>query len=566
MRKPLIVALTESALVSKEELDRLLDRQVEAGKPLDALLLESKAVDNAKITEFISGYLNIPTASNILPDASSQELIKKIGDDYARANMVVPLSRTSKDTKIAMSRPWDVYLVDDLEYRLGLNITPLFSTVDEVQRSIEGRAEGSVPAGSDQKDSLGKGNEIEIVQKEEIEKVEEDKQEKESSAPIVELVNKMIIQAIKSRSSDIHIEPEEEKLLVRYRIDGILREAMTPPKRLQPSIISRLKIMSNMDIAEKREPQDGRMKVRYDNREIDIRVSSVPTIYGEKIVLRLLDEATILHDLKSLGFDTYFRTKYQNIITRPYGIVLVTGPTGSGKTTTLYVSLQTINSIEKNIVTIEDPVEYNLDLINQIPINPKAGVTFAKVLRSILRQDPDIIMIGEMRDLETAEIAVRSALTGHLVFSTLHTNDAPGALTRLIDMGIAPYLAASSVIAVLAQRLVRMICPHCKKPYHPTAEDLANTGLDSSQEYTFYRGEGCDKCSSQGYTGRTAVFELMIMNAELREVVLTSPSTEAIRKAAIRGGMKTLWQDGIEKVKQGITTIDEVKKAALKEE
>jgi len=354
-------------------------------------------------------------------------------------------------------------------------------------------------------------------------------------------------------------------LKTRFRVDGMLHEVSSPPKYLQSAIISRIKIMASLDIAERRKPQDGRFTINAEGKKIDVRVSCVPTAYGENVVLRLLDASTALLNLKDIGFSKEVLEKYQKLIRHPHGIILVTGPTGSGKTTTLYASLDKINTVEKNIITIEDPVEYKLAGIRQIQINPKVDLTFANGLRSILRQDPNIIMIGEMRDSETAEIAIQSALTGHLVFSTLHTNDAPGAITRMIDMGVEPYLVSSSVIGVLAQRLVRTICPDCKEKYKPTKEELRDIGLTGNEKIDFYKGKGCATCMNMGYKGRIATYELMIVDDNIRNLIIAKVSADQIRKKTLELGMVALKDDGIEKVKQGITTVEEVLRVTQEE-
>ncbi|MDD4879591.1 MAG: GspE/PulE family protein, partial [Candidatus Omnitrophica bacterium] len=349
-------------------------------------------------------------------------------------------------------------------------------------------------------------------------------------------------------------------------VDGVLHEVISPPKDLQSAIISRIKILSGMDIAERRIPQDGRFQLKIENRQIDCRVSTIPTVYGENVVIRLLDLNSILLGLSELGFSVDMLNVYEKLIHRPYGIILVTGPTGSGKTTTLYSSLSTINSPEKNIVTIEDPIEYRLKLVRQMQINTKAGLTFANGLRSILRQDPDIIMVGEIRDLDTAEVAIQAALTGHLVLSTLHTNDAPGAIARLVDMGVEPFLVSSSVSAVIAQRLVRVICKDCRENYVPSAKLLEEVGLSSSKQVKFYRGRGCDKCLHTGYKGRIGIFELMLPDDAIRALTVAKASSTEIRKAATKSGMKTMQEDGIEKVRAGITTLEEVMRVTQQEE
>jgi type II secretory ATPase GspE/PulE/Tfp pilus assembly ATPase PilB-like protein len=371
------------------------------------------------------------------------------------------------------------------------------------------------------------------------------------------------MQAIKDKASDIHIEPEEDRFKIRFRIDGILHEVFSPPKHLEPALLSRIKVLSKLDIAEKRKPQDGRFNMKVQDRDIDLRVATFPTIYGENIVMRILDRGSILLGLDKLGFSEDTKIEFERLIKYPHGIILVTGPTGSGKTTTLYSALSTIDSEEKNVITIEDPVEYHLGRIRQSQINPKAGLTFANGLRSILRQDPDVVMVGEVRDNETAEISVQAALTGHLVFSTLHTNDAAGALSRLIDMDVEPFLISSSVIGILAQRLVRRICEKCKEPYKPSLDILKAFG--ASDEKGFFRGRGCNLCKNTGYKERIGIFELLVVNDDIRKLITEKASREIIKKKAVEMGMRTLRDDGMGKVLKGITTPEEVIKATQEE-
>ncbi|RMD85832.1 MAG: type II/IV secretion system protein, partial [Calditrichaeota bacterium] len=405
----------------------------------------------------------------------------------------------------------------------------------------------------------------EVIQNIEEEKPDEEEQtsaeklkQLSAEAPVVKLVNLIIAQAILDKASDIHIEPEEKSLRVRYRIDGILHEAFNPPKHLQAAIISRIKILSDLDIAESRVPQDGRFQVSLNGREVDLRVSTLPTVHGENVVLRILDKSSLMIDLEELGFSEDSLKQFKSLLASSYGIILVSGPTGSGKTTTLYSALQSINTPDKNIVTIEDPVEYRLKMIRQSQVNVKAGLTFASGLRAILRQDPDIVMVGEIRDSETAKIAVEAALTGHLVLSTIHTNDAPGGLTRLTEMGVEPFLTASATVGVVAQRLVRRICENCKEPYKPSPAILEELGISQEKERRFYRGVGCEECKNTGYKGRMGIYEIMSMDETLRELTLKQASSDQIKKVAIQHGMRTLRQDGLFKAIQGITTLEEV--------
>jgi general secretion pathway protein E len=381
-----------------------------------------------------------------------------------------------------------------------------------------------------------------------------------SDAPIIKLVNLLLSGAIRDRASDIHIEPYQNAIKVRYRIDGILYDILSFPRRIQSPLVSRIKIMAKLNIAEKRLPQDGRIDIKIADRNVDVRVSIIPTAYGERVVLRLLDKSAEILKLFDLGMDEQRIQLFNQLIKSPFGIILVTGPTGSGKTTTLYAALSTINDPSINIITIEDPIEYQIEGIGQIHVNPKIDLTFANGLRSIVRQDPDVILVGEIRDLETAEIAIQSSLTGHLVFSTLHTNDAASAVTRLIDMGIAPYLVSSSVIAIIAQRLVRVLCPKCKEAYIPDEESLANIGMRKADidDHVLYRKKGCQSCMNTGYRGRTAIFEIMIMDEESKRLILKTSESNQINEEAIRGGMKTMMQDGARKVLAGITTIEEI--------
>jgi type II secretion system protein E len=395
------------------------------------------------------------------------------------------------------------------------------------------------------------------IDKEKFAKQEErDLAEVAEEAPIIKLVNIMIVQAVKDRASDIHVEPEEDILRVRNRIDGVLHEVYSLPKNLHRAVVSRIKLLSYMDIAESRKPQDGRARLKLENKDLDIRVSTFPTVHGENVVMRLLDKSSVLLGLEELGFSQKELEAWAKLIRHPNGIILVTGPTGSGKTTTLYAALSAINSMEKNIITIEDPVEYELPLIRQTQVNPKAGITFANGLRNILRQDPDIIMVGEIRDKEAAEIAIQAALTGHLVLSTLHTNDAPSALTRLIDMGVEPFLISSSVVGILAQRLVRKICDKCKQKYNAPSSILKDLKIKEKGE--FYQGKGCTKCKDTGFLGRVGIFELLIMDEEIKKMISEQKSADAIRQVAVRKGMVTLRADGLEKVNRGVSTLDEI--------
>jgi general secretion pathway protein E len=466
----------------------------------------------------------------------------------------VPVGMEDGILKIAISNPLDEYVMDTLQFFSDKSLEIFLSSEKDVMEAIEQFFGSNV-----QMTSIMEGMREDETETDEIE-LQEDVhhlRDMASEAPIVKLVNMLITRAVEGRASDIHIEPFENSVKVRNRIDGALIEIESLPKRIQPAVISRIKIMSRLNIAERRLPQDGRIKLRVSGRDIDLRVSTIPTIYGESIVMRILDRSTTLVVLDYLGFPEETLERYKQLITTPYGMLLVTGPTGSGKTTTLYASLNKINSEDKKIITVEDPIEYQIDGINQIQIKPQIGLTFATGLRHIVRQDPDIIMVGEIRDIETAEIAIHSALTGHLVFSTLHTNDAPGAITRLLDMGIEGFLVSSSLIGILAQRLVRVICPACKEPYKPQ-QDVIDKMEFLPDNFTTYYGAGCEECRNTGYRGRTGIFELMAIDGEIRRLVIERASSDIIRKKAVSKGMQVLRECGWEKVKQGVTTIEEV--------
>ncbi|MBL7170463.1 MAG: Flp pilus assembly complex ATPase component TadA [Candidatus Omnitrophica bacterium] len=566
-RKRLGERLVEEGLITEEQFQIALKKHQESKVILRQILIDMGFITEERLMEFIGVSLGIPFMKDLAMKIIDPEVIKIIPEKTCRQYLVMPLFKFENVLTVAMADPFDVFVIDDLHSMAKYKIEPVSGKRDEIIKVID-RFYGSKGLLEEMVKGMSKeAEELEIIKEKKEEAVTEEELAGADKAPIIGLVDTMITQAIKERASDIHIEPDEEKLRIRYRVDGILRETMVSPKRLQASITSRIKIMASMDIATKRTPQDGRFKIRLGKKDIDVRVSCMPTVYGEKVVMRLLDQTSILINMEELGFNKECLHQFEELIKRTYGIILVTGPTGSGKTTTLYVALHTINSPDKNIITIEEPVEYNLEGVNQIPVNVKAGVTFAKGLRSILRQDPDVIMVGEMRDLETAEIAVRAALTGHLVFSTLHTNDASSSIVRMVDMGVPSYLVSSSVGAVLAQRLVRTICLKCKEPFQPSQDMLEEARLEGNpRDYTFYRGKGCENCGKTGYQGRIGLFELMVVDKKLRSLIHTGKSIDTIKEAAQKAGMRILWEDGIEKVLKGITTLEEVKRAAFMEE
>ncbi|MBL7049523.1 MAG: type II secretion system ATPase GspE [Nitrospira sp.] len=469
----------------------------------------------------------------------------------------VPLGVEDGTLKLAMTDPLDEYVLDSLQVFSDKPLNIYISSEKDIAEAIEQFFGSNVHMTSIME---GMREDDDEVQDLEMSEDVHHLRDMAFEAPIVKLVNMLITKAVEGRTSDIHIEPFENSVKIRYRIDGALTEVEVLPKRIQAAVISRIKIMSRLNIAERRLPQDGRIKLRVSGRDIDLRVSSIPTIYGESIVMRILDRGSALVILDYLGFPAQTRDDFHEKITSPYGMILVTGPTGSGKTTTLYAALNKINSSNRKIITIEDPIEYQIDGINQIQVKPQIGLTFASGLKHIVRQDPDVIMVGEIRDVETAEIAIHSALTGHLVFSTLHTNDAPGAVTRLLDMGIESFLVSSSMIGVLAQRLVRVICPTCKEPHNPPQAMIDK--IEALSGCTIYHGAGCEDCRHTGYRGRTGIFEFMPVDEEVRHMILEKASADVIRKKALAGGMQGLRDCGLQKVREGVTTIEEVIRVA----
>ena len=562
-KKSLGESLVEEGIISLEQLRQAQEEEKRTGQRLRNILVKMGIIAEEDLVTFLSEKLGLPRIElgNYLIDPKIVELIPEA---LARKYQLIPVLKIGNRLTCAMVDPWNIFALDELRMKTNLTIEPAVAAEIEIKKALDqyygakGTIEELIKTIDEEKLGIKEGEEIELKKLEGI--IEE--------PVVIKLVNLTIMKAVQEGSSDIHIEPEEEVLKTRFRVDGMLHEVSSPPKYLQSAIISRIKIMATLDIAERRKPQDGRFTIKMEGREIDVRVSCIPTMYGENVVLRLLDVATALLSLRDIGFSKAVLERYEKLISRPHGIILVTGPTGSGKTTTLYASLDKINTVEKNIITIEDPVEYKLAGIRQIQINPKVDLTFSNGLRSILRQDPNIIMVGEMRDFQTAEIAIQAALTGHLVFSTLHTNDASGAVTRLIDMGVEPFLVSSSVIGVLAQRLVRTICKDCKEEYVPTEEELKDIGLLDEPRTTnikFYKGKGCAKCMNTGYKGRIGIFELMILDDSIRNLVIGKVPTEEIRKKAIASGMTTLKEEGIQKIKEGITTAEEVLRVTQEE-
>ncbi len=559
-KRPLGEILLGEGLVSGSQVEIALKEQQNTSRPIGETLVSLGFVSmddmlGALASQLGLKYLRFRDFPRMIP-----------GDDYPAVKFmkqyrVVPLGRDNGVMKIAMADPLDSYALDALRLFFGGGIEVFLSSDDDIAEAVEQYFGSSVQMTSimegmrdDGQESLDAGGEDDVHHLRDM----------ALEAPVVKLVNMIIARAVEDRASDIHIEAFENKLRVRYRIDGLLVDAESLPKRLQPAVISRIKIMSKLNIAERRLPQDGRIKLRVSGRETDLRVSTLPTLYGESVVMRILDRGSALIGLEDLGFTPDNLERYRNLISLPYGMILVTGPTGSGKTTTLYASLSRINSPDRKIITIEDPVEYEIEGINQIQVKPKIGLTFANGLRHIVRQDPDVIMVGEIRDRETAEIAIHSALTGHLVFSTLHTNDAPGAVTRLLDMGIESFLVSSSLAGVLAQRLVRVICPNCKSTFSPDRELLRKMGADAAG-FTAFHGEGCEECRHTGYMGRTGIFELMVVDDGIRRMILERTGADSIRRTAMARGMEPLRECGWHKVRAGITTAEEVLRVTQEE-
>ncbi|HKV45062.1 MAG TPA: type II secretion system ATPase GspE [bacterium] len=550
-RKLLGEVLVEAGLITPAQLAEAIDLQKQGKERLGRVLIGMGVGSEKDIAKAIAKQLGLEFVDldDYIPE---EEALLALPEHLARRHQLIPLAMVDGRLRLGMVDPLDVLALDDVRRQMGCELEPTVIAYDGFTRVLN-----QYPALDEGVKAM-----IQEIKTESDEEMGLDSLRKlVDEAPVVRLVSSIILQAVRQRASDIHIEAQEQRVRVRYRIDGALYNVMTPPKHIQNAIISRVKIMADMDIAERRLPQDGRIQLKVENREIDLRVSTIPTVYGEKVVMRILDKSQTVVGIEKVGLLADNRQRFDAMITKPHGIVLLTGPTGSGKTTTLYTILNRLNSTETNIITIEDPVEYQMSGINQVQVNPKAGLTFANGLRSFLRQDPDIIMVGEIRDEETARIAIHAALTGHLVLSTLHTNDAPGAVTRLVDMGIEPFLVASSVIGVIAQRLVRMLCDRCKQVYNPPAEVLARLGasmIAADGQVPIFRPVGCEHCNKIGYRGRTGIFEIMVCDESIKTLITKEASFTEIREAAIRGGMWTLAEDGLEKVVLGITSPEEV--------
>jgi len=559
--------LVADGLLTAEQLKKALAEQKGSPEKIGSVLVRLNFVNEDQLIGFLSRQYGVPSITLAQLDIES-DVLKLVPAPIARKYEVIPVRKMGNSLALAMADPTNVFALDDISFMTNLQVLPLVASQTAIKKAIdrnyESKTEAISTVLSDMQTDLGN---VEIVEDgEEGAKVDVfELKESADEAPVVKLVNMVLVDAIQKGASDIHFESYEKIFRIRFRMDGVLHEMLAPPKRLESAILSRLKIMSNLDIAERRMPQDGRIKLRYNSREIDFRVSTLPTIFGEKAVLRILDKDALKLDMTQLGFDEWSLEKFSAVIHQPYGMVLITGPTGSGKTTTLYSAIHTINSPDVNIMTAEDPVEYNLKGVNQVQINEGIGRTFSAALRSFLRQDPDVILVGETRDLETAQISIRAALTGHLVFSTLHTNDCPSTIARLLDMGIPPFLVASSLLLLLAQRLGRKVCRACREPYDADEESLVPYGHVPSGKgkVQFYKGKGCATCNFTGMKGRVAIYEVMPISEELRDAILKSASTAELRSIAQSQGMRSLRQAGLMKVLEGTTTVEEVLRVTL---
>jgi type IV pilus assembly protein PilB len=555
-------ALVEKKIITEEQLSQALEEQAASGKPLGRVLISLGFVREEDIFSLLGKKMDSEPVRDLLKREIPAEVIEKVPPSVVQIYKVLPVSLDGNSLTIAMGDPGNIQILDDLHFRLGYQIKGVLADEDLIEAAIEkyyGDKGGSFnEIIGELETETREGASESTIEMDEIDA--RSLQEMANQAPVVKLLNLILIQAIKDHASDIHLEPFEDDFKVRYRVDGALYEMKAPPKSLALALTSRVKVMANLDIAERRLPQDGRILMNVGPLSVDLRISVLPTIFGESVVMRVLDKSVVSLSLDQIGMSAGMRKEFRRLIQKPNGIVLVTGPTGSGKTTTLYSALREINKIEYKIITTEDPVEYDIEGIIQVPIKPKIGLDFARCLRSILRQDPDVIMVGEIRDEETAQIAIQSSLTGHLVFSTLHTNDAPGAVTRLIDMGVEPFLITSSLEAVVAQRLVRTLCKKCKEAYKPSDAILQEVSLSRAEvgQRDFYIGRGCKGCNFTGYKGRTGIYEFFVMNEAIKELVLAKAPTAVLRQKAQEFGMRTLREDGLIKVFDGQSSIEEV--------
>jgi type IV pilus assembly protein PilB len=552
--------LVNNNIIQEEQLEEALELQKKEGGRLGSNLIKLGFLTDETLVEFLSEQYGVPAVSLSHEDVEAS-ITKLVPYDIAYKYQIFPVSRSGATLTIAMTDPSNVFAIDDIKFMTGYEVKPVIASETGIKEAITKHYEQS-DALQTVVDSMAglDGEGLDLIHDEEEDVDESDLKNASEEAPVVKLVNLVLGEAILRGASDIHMEPYEKTYRIRYRVDGVLYDVMQPPSRLKAALSSRIKIMSELDIAERRVPQDGRIKLKIKDKAVDLRVSTLPTLFGEKIVMRILDQSSLTLDLTKLGFEEKALNDFQEAINSPFGMVLVTGPTGSGKTTTLYSALSTINSGDVNIMTAEDPVEYNLLGINQVHVKEDIGLTFAAALRSFLRQDPDIVMVGEIRDFETAEIAVKAALTGHLVLSTLHTNDAPSTISRLLNMGIEPFLISAAVVLILAQRLARKICEECKEIEDVPESTLRDTGFSEEEVATVkcYKGTGCTACGGTGYKGRIALYEVMTVKDEMKESILKGASTMELKKEAIKLGMRTLRMAGLVKIKEGVTTLDEV--------
>ncbi len=551
IRKRLGDLLVEEEVIDNRQLQIALAKQKKLGKRLGEILVELGYCDREDIIKVLGDQLGIAYVE-LERIVITSEVLSIVPKDLAVKYKLIPFMKNGTLLHVAMEDPLDIYALDELEAKTGLEIHPAISSMDDIIKSIAKNYREEI--GVDDENALESYLKEEIILREELE-----------DSSVVEIVEMILKRSIRERASDVHIESEQNEVRVRFRVDGILFEAMKLPKELELSVVSRLKIMAKMDISERRIPQDGRIEFQIDRRDIDLRVSTLPTIFGEKIVIRILDKSSVTKNLDMLGFSKGHLEDLRKLIKKPTGMIFVTGPTGSGKTSTLYAALNEINSMDKNIITLEDPVEYQLKIINQVQVNTGVGLSFARGLRSVLRQDPDVIMIGEIRDKETADIAIEAAMTGHLVFSTLHTNSAAGTINRLFDMGIENFLISSSLLGIVAQRLVRELCPHCKKKIVLAGHEVSEFKLDIDKEYEVYKAVGCKKCKNSGYMGRTVISEVVTIDESIRELINRNESISEIKKVLKNLNIKSIICDGIEKVLKGITSIEEVLRVAQDE-
>ena len=551
--------LVEAGIITPEGLERALEVQRQSGERLGEALVNLELATEADIVDALAGQLGIAVFDPIVAGTIEPDVVLTIPEHMARHHHALAVARKGDELIVAMSDPLDLVAIDDIRVATKCELTPQVGLRADIDAAIT-TAYRNATADQHLEDVIeGARVELGISDSSGLEELsEQELRDRAEDAPIVKLVNLILAQAIAERATDIHIEPLEDKVVVRYRVDGVLYDTATPPKRFHEAIVVRIKILSDMDVAERRVPLDGRFTARFEDHDVDIRVSTLPTIYGEKVAMRLLHKSGTLVSLEELGFEEEGREIFRRALKRPYGMILISGPTGSGKSTTLYAGMSELDRVGRNITTLEDPVEYHLDRINQVNVNRKAGMTFSSGLRSILRQDPDIIMVGEIRDMETAELAIRSALTGHLVLSTVHANDAPATATRLVDIGIEPYLVTSAVHLVMAQRLVRRVCPHCKVPYEPDPKAvMALIGGTDLPDATFYRGKGCKQCKGRGFLGRTAISEMLEITPEISELIMKGASADTLRRKALEAGFVTLRENAARKALGGITTVEE---------